>query len=199
MNASGELTADFALPRAVVISGRAVERGTGRPMLATQGTGCHGQGPVTGGRVWYRPLAGNAAVTGNEAEGYYRHRLVDLQGQFLGLVESNGVFRGVVPPGLGVLLLEASPGMPFMWEWSLPWKESDGYHRRFPYAPLTRREPADGAPHVPGEARHAARSIRADRARGRGRLQGNRSGRQRNPIQGRDHHPDRTGAPGPLR
>jgi protocatechuate 3,4-dioxygenase beta subunit len=41
--------------------------------------------------------------------------------------------------------------MPFMWQFSLPWKESDDYHRRFPYAPQIRREPSDGAPHVPGE------------------------------------------------
>ena len=70
----------------------------------------------------------------------------------MGLVESDGIFRGVVPPGPGVLLLEAHPGMPFMWEgFSRPSKESEGYHKRFPYAPLTRREPADGAPHVAGE------------------------------------------------
>ena len=73
MPASGEVAADFALPRAVVVSGRAVERGTGRPMLATRNEGCHGPGPVMGGHVWYRPLAGNASVTGNEAEGYFRH------------------------------------------------------------------------------------------------------------------------------
>jgi RNA polymerase sigma factor (sigma-70 family) len=151
MPASGEVAADFALPRAVVVSGRAVERGTGRPMLATRNEGCHGPGPVMGGRIWYRPLAGNASVTGNEAEGYFRYGL-DPRGLFVGLVEGDGVFRGVVPPGRGVLLLEASPGMPFMWQFSLPWKESDGYHRRFPYAPLTRREPDDGAPRLPGEA-----------------------------------------------
>jgi hypothetical protein len=74
------------------------------------------------------------------------------RGLYVGLVESGGAFRGIVPPGPGVLLLEASPGMPFMWESTLPWKESDGYHRRFPYAPLTRREPADGAHRAPGAA-----------------------------------------------
>ncbi len=152
MPGSGEVASDFALPRAVVVSGRAVERGTGRPMLATRDEGCHGPGPIMGGYVWYHPLAGNASVTGTEAEGYLRHG-VNPQGLFVGLVEADGVFRGVVPPGRGVLLLEASPGMPFMWDASRrPWKESDGYHRRFPYAFLTRREPDDGAPRVPGEA-----------------------------------------------
>jgi hypothetical protein len=34
----------------------------------------------------------------------------------------------------------------------LPWKESEGLHRRFPYAPLIRRDPDDGAPRAPGEA-----------------------------------------------
>ena len=153
--ASGELTADFALPRAVVVSGRAVERGTGRPMLATQNQGCHGPGSVMGGRVWYRPLTGNASVTGNEAADYFKHALQGQQGLFVGLVESDGIFRGVVPPGPGVLLLEAFPGMPFMWQFSLPTKESDGLHKRFPYAPLAHRELADGAPRVAGEAGEA--------------------------------------------
>jgi hypothetical protein len=153
MNVPGEVAADFALPRAVVVSGQAVVRGTGRPMLATQSQGCHGPGPVMGGHVWYRPLAGNAALTGNEAGDYFRHLMTfNPRGLYVGLVESGGTFRGVVPPGPGVLLLEASPGMPFMWEFTLPWKESDGYHRRFPYAPLTRRNPADGAPRAPGAA-----------------------------------------------
>lgn len=44
-----ELTADFTLA-GVVISGRAVERGTGQPMLAAQNQGCHGPGPIMGGR-----------------------------------------------------------------------------------------------------------------------------------------------------
>jgi hypothetical protein len=122
-------------------------------MLATQSEGCHGPGPMRGGRVWYRPLTGNASLTGNEAEEYFRRGLTDRRGLFVGLVGSDGIFRGVVPPGPGVLLLEALPGMPFMWTFSLPWKERDGYHRRFPYATLTHREPADGAPPAPGEAR----------------------------------------------
>jgi hypothetical protein len=149
---SGELTADFSLPRAIVVSGRAVERGTGRPMLATRNEGCHGPGAIMGGRVWYRPLAGNSTLAGNEAEAFLRHGLVDPLGLFVGIVESDGVFRGVVPPGPGVLLLEAFPGMPFMWQMSMPTKEADGLYRRFPYAPLTRREQDDGAPHNPGEA-----------------------------------------------
>ncbi len=153
MPASSEFTADFALPRAVVVSGRAVERGTGRPMLATRHEGCHGPGPIRGGYVWYHPLAGNAALTGSEVGAYFRHGMVGWPGLLVGVVESDGVFRGAVPPGPGVLLLEAKPGMPFMWEqFNQPSKESDGYHRRFPYAPLTRREPDDGAPRVPGEA-----------------------------------------------
>ena len=100
-----------------------------------------------GGRVWYRPLAGNASVTGNEAADYFRHALHGQRGLFVGLVESDGVFRGVVPPGPGVLLLEASPGMPFMWEMSrCPRRRATAITSRFPYAPLARREPADGAP-----------------------------------------------------
>src|SRR5262249_57349890 len=121
----------------------------GRRMPRRRHGGCHGPGAVMGGRVWYRPLAGNAAVTGNEAEGYFRHGVTAGRGQFLGLVEGDGVFRGMVPSGPGVLLLEASPGMPFMSEMRLPWKESEGLHRRFPYAPLIRREPDDGPPRAP--------------------------------------------------
>jgi RNA polymerase sigma factor (sigma-70 family) len=150
LSSSGEITADFALPRAVVVSGRVVERGTGRPMLATRHEGCHGPGPIMGGRLWYRPLAGNAAASGNEFEGYMRHGVTDQLGLFVGLVEDDGRFRAVVPPGPGVLLLEAAPGMPFMWQFSMPTKEGDELHRRFPYAPLRYREPADGAPRVAG-------------------------------------------------
>jgi hypothetical protein len=149
---AGEFAADFALSRAVVISGRAVERGTGRPMLATQSYGCHGPGPIMAGHVWYRPIIGNASATNNETADYFRYAIEGQRGLYVGLVESDGAFRGVVPPGPGVLLLEAAPGMPFMWVFSLPSKESDGYHKRFPYAPLSRREPNDGAPHAAGEA-----------------------------------------------
>jgi hypothetical protein len=42
--------------------------------------------------------------------------------------------------------------MPFMSQFNLPWKESDGYHRRFPYALLARRDPYDGAARPPGAA-----------------------------------------------
>ena len=80
------------------------------------GRGCQGPGPVMGGLVWYRPLAGNASATGNEAGACFRRALTYPLGRFVG----HGVFRGVVPPGPGVLQLGASLGMPFMWEISLP-------------------------------------------------------------------------------
>jgi hypothetical protein len=105
-----------------------------------------------GGRIWYRPLVGNAAVTGNEIGGYLEHGLVDQHGLYLGFVEGEGSFRVVVPPGPGVLLLEAAPGMPFMWVFSMPTKEGDGLHRRFPYTNVRRRIPDDGAPRLPGAA-----------------------------------------------
>jgi RNA polymerase sigma factor (sigma-70 family) len=149
-SAHGELAADFSLPRGVVVSGRAVERETGRPMLATRSQGCHGPGPIMGGRIWYRPLVNNDAVTGSETGAYLQHGVVDQHGLYLGIVEGDGTFRVVVPPGPGVLLLEAAPGMPFMWQFSMPTKEDSGLHRRFPYTDLRHRDPADGAPHVPG-------------------------------------------------
>ncbi len=149
---AGEFTADFSLPRGVIVTGRAVERGTGRPMLATQNHGCHGPGDIMGGRVWYRPLAGNATVAGGEVGAYFQRGVTEPHGLFVGLVGADGAFRGIVPPGPGVLLLEPMPGMPFMWEFTLPWKESDGYHRRYPYAPLTRRRAGRRRPRAPGEA-----------------------------------------------
>ena len=87
-----------------------------------------------------------------------------------------------------------------MWQLSLPWKESDGYHRRFPYAFLTRRESDDGAPRVPGEAEDtlpgafgpiAVRDMVAYRV-----IEPAANGAA---VQGRDHHPDRDDPPGPLR
>jgi RNA polymerase sigma factor (sigma-70 family) len=148
--ASGEFAADFTLPRAVAVSGRAVERGTGRPMLAARRDGCHGPGPVTGGRVWYRPLAGNTWLTRTQVGEYLRQTSTHDRGLFMGLTDSDGKFPGAVPPGPGVLLLEAAPGMPFMWSMAGAVKERDGLHRRYPYAPLARREPDDGAPRAAG-------------------------------------------------
>jgi hypothetical protein len=145
----GEVVADFSLPRGVVVSGRAVERATGKPMLATRHEGCHGPGPIMGGRIWYRPLVGNSSVDGTEIGAYLQHGVADQHGQYVAFVGGDGTFRAVVPPGPGVLLLEPFPGMPFMWQLSMPTREADGLHRRFPYAYLRRREPADGAPGAP--------------------------------------------------
>ncbi len=146
----GEIRADFALQRAVVVSGRVVERGTGRPMVASQDYGCHGPQHVRAGYLWYRPLASNPTLRDVEIQTYFRQ---DYENPVLvGVIGADGSFRGSIPPGLGVLLVEDNPGMPFMWD-SLggPWKEGDGLQLRFPYAPLARREPNDGAPGAPGE------------------------------------------------
>lgn len=123
-------------------------------MLATQSHGCHGPGNVMAGHVWYRPLAGNAATAGTEVGDFLRHAPGSPDGLYVGFVGADGTFHGAVPPGPGVLLLQASPGMPFMSQLYLPWKESDGYHRRFPYALLSRRDPDDGAARPPGATEH---------------------------------------------
>ena len=133
MPASGELTADFALPRAVVVSGTGRRAGDGPSDARHSKPGLP--------RAWRRhgrprlvPSAGGERLGDRQrGRGLLPARFQDQRGLFVGLVESDGVFRGVVPPGPGVLLLEASPGMPFMWDISSPSKESDGYHKRFPY------------------------------------------------------------------
>ena len=144
----GEIVADFDIPRGVIINGRVLEAGTDRPIVSAPRRGCHDTvpGPLLAGSVFYFPLSSNTALRGTPTglyfEGFPRgsanwYRLVPIGG--------DGRFRMAVPPGPGVLLVQASPGMP-MFADAQVWKESEGFHRLFPYTKLTTRVKGDGAP-----------------------------------------------------
>jgi hypothetical protein len=60
-------------------------------------------------------------------------------------IDGDGRFKIAVPPGPGVLLIQAKPGLPMGYDESIAWK-SDKLHDLFPYAPLTARAKNDGAP-----------------------------------------------------
>jgi RNA polymerase sigma factor (sigma-70 family) len=143
--ALGEIVADFAIERDVVLAGRVVETGTGRPMVSGMKWDCHGHDRPVAGYAEYVPLASNQALRGTPTGLYFADKSATLAPRPRAEIDGDGRFRMVVPRGPGVLLIQARPGLPFsspMFEW----KESDGVHRLFPYASLMGRRPNDGAP-----------------------------------------------------
>ncbi len=150
VEAPGEVKADFRLARGVVVKGRAIEAGTGRPIVASPNDDCHNQGVPRAGFVTYYPLASNAALR-DSPTGLY---LGDPEGprvETSATIDGEGAFRILVPPGPGVLLVMAAPGMS-MGVNLMPtptWPEVDTGRpilRLFPYAKLRARIPGDGAP-----------------------------------------------------
>ncbi|MGH7137698.1 MAG: carboxypeptidase regulatory-like domain-containing protein, partial [Pirellulales bacterium] len=143
-----EIIADFDLPPGVVVTGRVLESGTDRPIVAAPRRQCHDPesgGPLLAGYVLYFPLSTNLLLRGT-ANGLYFEGLPVYPPQHLSReIGGDGGFRITVPPGPGVLLVQAWPGLPMFAE-SGTWKESEGLHRLFPYAPLTARAKDDGAP-----------------------------------------------------
>ncbi len=143
----GDVVANFDIPRGVIISGRVLEAGTDQPIVSAPRQGCHDSvpGPLIAGNVSYFPLANNAALRGAPTGLYFEgfgtgtnyYRSVSIDG--------DGRFRMAVPPGAGVLVVQASPGLPMFAE-MMTWKESDGYHRLFPYLKLSARAKGDGGP-----------------------------------------------------
>jgi RNA polymerase sigma factor (sigma-70 family) len=148
VNGLGEIVANFDIQRAVLGTGRVLESGTRRPIVAAPRHYCHdeGAGPLRAGFVRYFPLSSNTALRGTPT-GIYFEGLPT--GEALGSgaeIGGDGRFRIAVPPGPGVLLVEAKPGLPMSYDQQSPWKDRDGLHRLFPYAPLSARLKNDGAP-----------------------------------------------------
>jgi protocatechuate 3,4-dioxygenase beta subunit len=143
----GEIVADFNLPRGVVIEGQVVESGTGRPIVSAPNHTCHVQGPgiPKAGYVHYFPLSTNAVLRGTPAGMYFEGPPTGLTIYTSAMIGEGGRFRIAVPPGPGVLLVQADPGLPMFGE-SMTWKESEGFHRLFPYATLAGRSEGDGVP-----------------------------------------------------
>jgi beta-lactamase regulating signal transducer with metallopeptidase domain len=144
----GEIVADLEVPRGIDINGRVLETGTDRPIVSAPRQGTHdiGSGPLLAGTVTYYPLSSNTALRGTPAGLYFANFPSGAQNYFRSTtIDGDGRFQLSVPPGPGVLLLHSGPGMPMFAEHSV-WKESDGFHRLFPYVPLARRAKEDGAP-----------------------------------------------------
>jgi len=144
----GDTVADFDIPRGVVITGRVLEAGTNRPMVSSPRQGCHDTvpGPLVAGNVFYFPLSSNTALRGSPTGLYFEGFPAGSQNYYLNaVIDGDGRFHMAVPPGPGVLLVQASPGLP-MFAKSQVWKESDGFHRLFPYVKLKTRTKDDGAP-----------------------------------------------------
>ncbi len=147
-NESDEITADFDLEPGVLISGRVVESGTDRPIVSHARYSCGGPGPgeVIAGFVYYYPLATNAALRGTPAGRYFEDIPLRVNNHHnSAMIDEDGRFRMVVPPGPGVLMVKSAPGMPDFGAVGV-WRESAGIHRLFPYSTLKRRAPLDGAP-----------------------------------------------------
>ena len=144
----GDIVADFDIPRGVVINGRVLEAGTDRPIVSAPRQGCHDTvpGPLLAGNVFYFPLSSNTALRGSPTGLYFEGFPTGSQNYYRCVaIGGDGRFRIAVPPGPGVLLVQASPGLPMFAEMQV-WKESDGFHRLFPYVKLKTRVKNDGAP-----------------------------------------------------
>ncbi len=144
----GEVVADFALDRGVIVSGRVVEEGTFLPMVARDKEMCPDF--PRSGLIRYFPLAGNRAVAGTELGNHYRHLWPDrTPGEVVATLGPVGTFTVAVPPGPGVLLVEHWAPEP-LGGFAMQGPRAEAFHRRFPYVALTRRVEDDGAPRVEG-------------------------------------------------
>ena len=115
----GEIVADFNIPRGVIINGRVLETGSDRPIVAALRQDCHdvGPGPMVAGYVRYYPLATNAALRGTPTGLIFEGLPRGSQNYYLSaMIDGDGKFQLAVPPGPGVLLVQAAPGMPMLAE-----------------------------------------------------------------------------------
>ncbi len=104
----------------------------------------------------------------------------NLRGLYVGLVERTAPFGASCRlPGGAVAWRRRRECRSCGSSTGRPWKEIDGYRRRSPCAPLTRREPADGAPALARAGDTLPGTVRANPpARERGRIPGDRAGRR---------------------
>ena len=144
----GEAVVDIDMVPGVVAAGQVVEAGTDRPIVSAPKDECGRPGALMAGVITYLPLATNLALKGTPTGDAFLGGL-DGGHQPQALIGGDGRYRIVVPPGPGLLLVEARPGLPMFAAFS-PWTEKEGYHRLFPYAKLDARRPGDGAPPAEG-------------------------------------------------
>jgi hypothetical protein len=102
-------------------------------------------GPLIAGNVFYFPLRTNTALFGAPTGLYFEGFGTNTNYYRVAVVGGDGRFSLAVPPGPGVLLVQAAAGLPMFAE-ARVWKESEGMHRLFPYVKLATRLKDDGAP-----------------------------------------------------
>ena len=143
----GEIVANFDIPRGVVINGRVLEAGTDRPIVSAPRQGCHDTvpGPLLAGNVFYFPLSTNAALRAHPTGLYFEGFKTGTNYYRTVAIGGDGRFRVAVPPGPGVLVVQAAPGLPMFAEVGT-WQESKRFHLQFPYVTLASRARGDGAP-----------------------------------------------------
>ncbi len=152
----GDTVADFELMRGIVVSGRVVEAGTGRPIVSAARDECGVLGAPVAGYVHYRPLANNSTIRGTPTGAYFEGNSYGRPRETMAEVGGDGSFLITIPPGPGVLIVEAKPGLGLWSGWfGMAWPEEDHgrpVHRLFPYPKLRERIPGDGAPSGPEPA-----------------------------------------------
>jgi hypothetical protein len=153
----GEIVANFDLQRGIVLTGRVLETGTDKAIVAAPRDECGVPGALLAGWVEYYPLSANAALRGSATGMYFEGPPDGAQRASVTDIQGNGRYRLVIPPGPGVLLVKAQPGLPMFGTATPLWNEKQGFHRLFPYAPLTGRpaDKDDGAPPSPKDAPNA--------------------------------------------
>ncbi len=143
----GEIVADFALEAGITLTGRVVEAETGRPIVAHERWICSTPPfPVVAGMVEYFPLSSNTTLRATPTGQAFINREGRPNREHTAWIEQDGSFRLLVPPGPGVLLVRAQPGLPMFMGVQRPWLATDELYSLFPYAPLVQRRPDDGAP-----------------------------------------------------
>jgi RNA polymerase sigma factor (sigma-70 family) len=143
--ALGEIVADFNIVRGVLVTGRVLESATGRPIISAPRDDCGTPGALLAGNVFYFPLSTNTALLGTPAGMYFEGPPHGEARSLTAEINGDGVFRIAVPPGPGVLVVKASPGLPVPWTEGEA-KESTKFRHLFPYRSLTFRTQNDGAP-----------------------------------------------------
>jgi len=120
---TGETTADFEIPRGVLIRGKVVEVNTNRPIAAEHRNFCDDiqPGPLYSGYAKYYPLKENQWLSdlGQESVSIPFSYVQSNHIRWVH-IDEKGEFHVAVPPGRGVILIEARPPMDTWTSGSVP-------------------------------------------------------------------------------
>lgn len=109
---TGEVTADFELQRGVIVRGKVVEAGTNRPIASEHRDFCDDvqPGPLLSGIATYYPLEDNGWLSdlgqGLDSIPFEYSQTNHRRSVY---IDANGEFQMSVPPGSGIVLIEAVP------------------------------------------------------------------------------------------